>query len=270
MLVLSGHDLDLAAVGAVAMEGTTVQLDEKAMSKVDAAHTRVQQWGVQGEPIYGVNTGFGETVNMAIPARFATDLQMNLVRGHAAGAGPFVSTEVSRAIMLARANCLVRGYSGTSPATLQLLVDLLNNGVHPLVPEQGSLGASGDLAPLSHVALVLCGLGEAMVADERLPGHAALARHGLTPANLGFKEGLSLINGTSAMTGAAAIALLRGYRLLELEIHLSALFVQALRGSRRASIPAVTNCAATRARSASPRCCRACSKGGSSPSSTAT
>jgi histidine ammonia-lyase/tyrosine ammonia-lyase len=184
--------------------------------------------------MYGVNTGFGELAHVAVPPRHMTTLQVNLLRGHAGGTGTPFGEPVVRAILTARINALARGYSGVAATTLKLMVDMLNAGIHPVIPEQGSLGASGDLAPLSHMALPLIGEGEVTLDGERLPAAVALDRHGLKPVILGFKEGLALINGTSAMTGAACIALADAYARAEVAILLSGLVTECLRGSTRA------------------------------------
>jgi histidine ammonia-lyase/tyrosine ammonia-lyase len=172
--------------------------------------------------------------HVAIPAKYKTELQVNLLRGHAAGGGASLPEPVIRAVMLARANSLAKGYSGVSPEALTLLVDLLNNRLHPVIPEQGSLGASGDLAPLSHMALPLIGEGEVFQNGNPVPAAEALRAIGRSPVQLGFKEGLALVNGTSAMTGMAAVVLGRAYRLLNSAILLSSVMTQCLRGSTRA------------------------------------
>lgn len=234
MIEINGDDLTISSVGEIARGGTQVLVAESAVERVRRAHERVTAWGEAQQPMYGVNTGFGELAHVAVPPRYMTDLQVNLLRGHAAGTGPLFAEPVVRAILAARINALARGYSGVATSTLQLMTDMLNRGIHPIIPEQGSLGASGDLAPLSHMALPLIGEGEVTVAGERLPAAAALDRHGLKPVVLGFKEGLALINGTSAMTGAATIALLDAYALAEVAILLSGITIECLRGSTRA------------------------------------
>lgn len=173
-------------------------------------------------------------VHISIPARFEKELQENLLRTHAAGAGPLFPDEVVRAMLVSRLNCLSKGYSGISVEALELMAEFLNRGIHPVVPQQGSLGASGDLAPLSHLALPLIGEGRVRFRGEIVDSANLLAKHGLRPVRLGYKDGLALINGTSAMTGAASLALVRAERLLRLTLWASASFIQIMRGSTRA------------------------------------
>ena len=165
------------------------------------------------EHTYGINTGFGRFVSQAIPEEQTAELQMRLLRSHACGVGEPYPDEVVRAAMLLRANARAKGYSGARVETVELLVECLNRGVLPHVPARGSVGASGDLAPLAHLALPLIGEGEAWVEDERLPGREALARVGLEPTTLQAKEGLSLVNGTQFMAAAGALGLVRARRL---------------------------------------------------------
>ncbi|WP_433607287.1 HAL/PAL/TAL family ammonia-lyase [Dactylosporangium sp. CA-139114] len=234
MLTLNGQSLTVDDVNAVAYGGEHVTIDDDCLKAVERAHERVQAWGADQRPMYGVNTGFGEMAHVAVPARYRTELQVNLLRGHAAGGGAPLPEPVVRAVMLARANSLAKGHSGVSVATLTLLVDLINHRVHPVIPEQGSLGASGDLSPLSHMALPLIGEGEVFHEGARRPSREVLDQLGLRPVELGFKEGLGLVNGTSAMTGAAALVIVEAYRLVNAEILLSSVLTQCLRGSTRA------------------------------------
>jgi histidine ammonia-lyase/tyrosine ammonia-lyase len=226
--------LTIDDVYAVAVAGEAVEVDAGQMKMVEATCARIQQWGAEGHPIYGVTTGFGEMVYMSIPPRFEHELQENLLRTHAAGGGKLFPDDVVRAIQLARLNCMVKGYSGIGVDVVRLMAELLNRSIHPVVPEQGSLGASGDLAPLSHLALPLIGAGRVRYRGEMLPSAEVLARHGLNPVRLGYKDGLALINGTSGMTGAAALALVRSRRLFRLALWASAAFVQVMGGSTRA------------------------------------
>jgi len=178
-------------------------------------------------PRYGINTGFGALAEVVIPTNQVAELQRNLVRSHACGVGPLLPTPVVRAMMLLRAQVLAKGHSGVRPEVVQLLCAMLERQVHPLVPSQGSVGASGDLAPLAHLALVLMGEGEAEVAGTTYPGHLALAQVGLTPLVLQAKEGLSLINGTQAMTALAVLALQRADLLCQTADIAGALTVEA-------------------------------------------
>lgn len=233
MLQVQGEGLTVEDVRRVAVGREPVQISDKQLGKVGNTCERIQQWGRDGHPIYGVTTGFGELVYMTIPSKFETELQENLLRSHAAGAGDPFPEDVVRAIMVARLNCLSKGYSGIGTETLELMAELLNRGIHPVVPQQGSLGASGDLAPLSHLALPLIGAGRVTYRGEVRDSAEVLAAEGLTPVKLGYKDGLALINGTSGMTGVASLAMLRAERVLRLALWATGAFVQVLRGSTR-------------------------------------
>ncbi len=232
-VTLTGTGLTIWDVHRAAVHGDRVDLDPARLAAVARTHERVQEWGEAGHPIYGVNTGFGEMIHMIVPAPFKTQLQENLIRSHAAGGGEPLDDQVVRAILAVRANCLVKGHSGISPAVLGLLREFLNRRIHPVIPEQGSLGASGDLAPLSHMALSVIGGGLVRAGGRTRPTAEVLEEHGLTPATLGYKEGLALVNGTSAMTGAACLALVDAYRLVRVAVLASADIVQCMRASDR-------------------------------------
>jgi histidine ammonia-lyase/tyrosine ammonia-lyase len=234
MITITGEGLTLEQVRRVAVDFEAIEIPAERMEAVAAAHARVQEWGVQQRPVYGVNTGFGENARVRVPAKYRTQLQENLLRGHAAGSGNALPQAVTRAIALARINSLTKGYSGVSTETLHLMVDLLNAGVHPVIYEQGSLGASGDLSPLSHLALPVIGDGQVEYKGEILDSAVVLDRLGLKPVVLGFKEGLALINGTSAMTGMLSVLISDAYALVESELQLSGVVTQVLRGSDRA------------------------------------
>src|SRR5829696_3822180 len=184
------------------------------------------------EHTYGVNTGFGRFVSMSIPAEQVEELQLRLLRSHACGVGDPYPPDVVRAAMLLRANALAKGYSGARVETVELLVECLNRGVVPHVPARGSVGASGDLAPLAHLALPLVGEGRATVDGELLSGADALAAVGLEPTRLLAKEGLSLINGTQFMAAMGSLGLVRGRRLAKTADLACALSLEALQGSR--------------------------------------
>lgn len=229
-VVLDGRSLTLAAIEAVARHGAPARLDPGARRRMEASRSRVERAVAAGEIIYGVTTGFGKLADVAIGPGEAQRLQENLLRSHAAGVGPPLPAEVVRAMMLLRANALARGFSGVRPVVVERLLDLLNRRVHPVIPSRGSLGASGDLAPLAHLALVLVGRGEAEAGGERLPGREALARAGLEPLALEAKEGLALINGTQAMTALGALAVRDGLYLALVADLAGAMTLQALRG----------------------------------------
>src|SRR3954454_10800969 len=181
MVFLDGHSLALADVAAIADEDWVIGLAPEARARVDAARALVDRKAAGDEAVYGINTGFGSFADVRIPHDALSTLQLNLLRSHAAGIGEPLSRRAVRATMALRANVLACGYSGVRIATLDALIALLNAGVHPVVPSRGSVGASGDLAPLAHLALVLVGEGEAIVDDVRLPGGAALRAVGLSP-----------------------------------------------------------------------------------------
>ncbi|AHH98871.1 tyrosine 2,3-aminomutase [Kutzneria albida] len=234
MIVLDGYGLSPEQLSTIAFDGERVEVAADSLATLGDTFDRVQRWGEQRVPIYGVNTGFGELAHVVVGPEWQTELQVNLLRNHATGVGAVFDEVVTRAILAARLNCLARGYSGASPAVVRMLVEFLNRGVHPLIPQQGSLGASGDISPLCHMALPIIGEGQVVHGGVRRDSAGVLAELGLEPVTLGFKEGLALINGTSASTGAAAMALVRAEALLRLAVFLSSLYVQCLRGSTRA------------------------------------
>jgi histidine ammonia-lyase len=229
-VVLTGEDLILAEVWEVGVGGATAALADSARGRMEAARELVD--GVQGEHTYGVNTGFGRFVSAHIPDELAEELQLRLLRSHACGVGEPYPPEVVRSAMLLRANALAKGFSGARVSTVELLIECLNRGVLPHVPARGSVGASGDLAPLAHLALPLVGEGEATVDGERRPGGDALRAVGLEPIRLASKEGLSLVNGTQFMAAMAALGVVRARRLAKTADLACALSLEALRGSR--------------------------------------
>jgi len=236
-IALTGEDLTVSDVWAVAVEGAGVALAESARERMRAARELVD--GVQGEHTYGVNTGFGKFVSAHIPDELADELQLRLLRSHACGVGEPYSDDVVRAAMLLRANTLAKGFSGAHISTVELLVECLNRGVLPHVPARGSVGASGDLAPLAHLALPLVGEGQATVSGELLSGEEALRAVGLEPIRLASKEGLSLVNGTQFMSAMASLGLVRARRLSVTADLACALSLESLQGSRTSFLSAV-------------------------------
>jgi histidine ammonia-lyase len=230
-LALTGDDLTVDDVWAVAVHGEPVALSDRAAERMRAARALVEETA-RGEHTYGVNTGFGRFVSRTIPDELAEELQLRLLRSHACGVGEPYPDEVVRAAMLLRANALAKGYSGARVVLVELLVECLNRGLLPRVPSRGSVGASGDLAPLAHLALPLVGEGEAWVDGELLPGAAALRAVGLEAVRLAPKEGLSLINGTQFMAAMCALGLVRARRLAQAADIACALSLEALQGSR--------------------------------------
>jgi histidine ammonia-lyase len=232
-------DLSLEDVERVARGGTEVQtyLTDDARVRVRAARAIVDRVVREERVVYGITTGFGALSDVVIPPDRIRELQLNLIRSHAAGVGEPLGEAETRAIMLLRANCLAIGRSGVRESVIDLLLECLNRGVHPVIPSRGSVGASGDLAPLSHLALVLLGEGEAWHRGERVGGAAALQAAGLQPLALEAKEGLALNNGTQVQTGIGVLALLRAERALEtLEVS-GAMSLEALRGTPDAFDP---------------------------------
>ena len=238
-IVLSGERLTLEEVAAAAQGGVRVELASSARQRVRAARALVDRIAAGDEPTYGINTGFGTLAEVSIPKGDLRKLQRNLILSHAAGTGaPLPATEV-RALMLLRANVLAGGYSGILESTLELLLEMLQRDVIPIVPEKGSVGASGDLAPLAHLALVLIGEGEALAGGQRMAGREALARAGLSPVVLEAKEGLALVNGTQAMQAVGVLALLEAERCARIADIAAAMTVEGLMGSHRPFLAAI-------------------------------
>lgn len=233
ILELHGDRLRLEDVERVARgpDAPRVRLASEARVRVEKARAFVERLVAEGRVVYGLTTGFGALSEVMIPPDRIRELQVNLIRSHAAGVGQPLSEAEVRAIVLLRANVLALGHSGVRPVIIDLLAEMLNRGVHPVIPERGSVGASGDLAPLSHLALVLIGEGEAMVGGERVPGAEALRRVGLEPVTLEAKEGLALNNGTQALTGVGILALLDAERAIETAEVAGAMSLEALRGT---------------------------------------
>ena len=235
MIELGAHGLSREEVIAVARGQEPVALAEPAREAMEASAAVVAGLVASDVPAYGVSTGFGSLALVRIPADHRVELQRALVRSHAAGMGPTIEREVVRAMMLLRARSLAMGYSGARPVLAERMLDLLNAGLTPVVPEHGSLGASGDLAPLAHCALTLIGEGEVQTAGgERLPAAAALDEAGIEPVELGAKEGLALINGTDGMLGMLVLAIDDLERLLRSAEVAAAMSVEALLGTDRA------------------------------------
>jgi len=230
-LLLDGQPLSLAQIESVAIAGAQVAIAPAAQKRVRHSRTLIEEILAAGETVYGVNTGFGKLSDVRVPPDKLADLQRNLVRSHAGGVGNPLSEAEARAMLLLRANVLAKGFSGVRLELLQLLVALLNAGVHPVIPEKGSVGASGDLAPLAHLALVVIGEGEAFYQGERIAGGEALRRAGLKPLQLGAKEGLALLNGTQAMTAVGALAVARAQRIVRLADLAGAMSLEALMGT---------------------------------------
>ena len=237
--VLTGADLEVHHVWAVAVEGAPAELSDEARDRMRAARDVVERAAESPERTYGVNTGFGRLVTQTIPAELAEELQVRLLRSHACGVGEPYPDEIVRAALLLRANALPTGVSGARVDVAELLLECLSRGVLPRVPSRGSVGASGDLAPLAHLALPLIGEGEAWFDGDLLAGAEALSSAGLEPLRLRAKEGLSLINGTQFMAAFGALGVVRARRLAVAADIACALSVEALQGSRKAFSPGV-------------------------------
>jgi len=235
-VVLDGRSLTLEQVEAVARHGARVELEAGARERVARTRAGIEARIAAGEVLYGVNTGFGRLADVQIPADQLVRLQLNLLRSHACGVGEPFREDVVRAMLLLRANVLAGGYAGVRPVVVERLVELLNAGVAPIVPSQGSVGASGDLAPLAHLALVLVGEGEATLGGKRMPGAMALKLADVEALELAPKEGLALINGTQVMTAVGALALLDAERLAAAADVVAAMSIDAMEGTDTAFI----------------------------------
>ena len=230
--MLDGRSLSLEDVRRVALgPETKVGLSKEAAARMADSRGFIERLVSSGEPVYGVTTGFGRLADVTIPPEHRTTLQHNLVRSHASGMGEPMDREVVRALILLRANALARGHSGCRVVLVERLLGLLNAGIHPRVPEFGSVGASGDLAPLAHVALALLGEGPAEKGGTEYPVADLLAEAGIEPVTLGSKEGLALINGTQATTGLGVLALLAAERAVETAEVAGAMSLDALLGT---------------------------------------
>jgi histidine ammonia-lyase len=234
MVRLDGATLSLEEAVRVARAGERVEIHPAAIERMRASRAVVERLAAGEAPVYAVNTGVGLLADTRIPPAELCALQRNVVRSHACGVGPALAREAVRAMMLIRANVLAMGLSGIRPLIAERLCDLLNRGVTPVVPSRGSVGASGDLAPLAHVALVLIGEGEAEYNGRRMSGGNALAAAGIQPVTLQAKEGISLVNGTQAMLGVGALALVDAEKLCDIADVACALSVDALRGTPKA------------------------------------
>ena len=238
VVVLDGETLTIDTLVQAAYDASVrIELSAEARARVDRARGVVDRWIAEGRVVYGLTTGFGEFANVVIPEADVHALQENLIISHAAGMGPLLPPEIVRAMMILRVNALAKGHSGVRSSTLDALIAMINANIIPVVPSQGSVGSSGDLAPLSHLALALIGRGECIVEGARIPSADVLRAHGITPVVLEAKEGLALINGTQMMCAFGAIALHRAMNLAAHADIIGALSCDALRGTDNAFDP---------------------------------
>ncbi|MFX1605442.1 MAG: histidine ammonia-lyase [Promethearchaeota archaeon] len=234
-VMIDGESLTLEDVVQVARHNEPVQLDEKAIPRIKSSRAVVETAIKEGDVVYGVNTGFGNLANVSINKEDLARLQVNLIRSHSAGVGPPFTREVVRGMMLLRANALAKGYSGVRLEVIETLLKMLNKDVTPVVPQQGSVGSSGDLAPLAHVALVIIGEGEAYLSGKIMSGTHALRKAGIKPVVLEAKEGVALINGTQPMSAVGVLTINDALQLVHDATIAASMSLEALRGTRMAA-----------------------------------
>lgn len=239
MVVLTGYSLSLEEVRRVCNDLEIVTISEASMRKVEESRAAVEKIVAEKRTVYGINTGFGKFSDCMIEEHDVNALQLNLIRSHACGVGEPFPEVVSRAMILLRLNALLKGFSGIRPVIAEKLVELLNLRIHPVIPQQGSLGASGDLAPLSHLALVLIGEGKVFYEGKICSTKSAFKKEGLQPVVLQAKEGLALINGTQAMTAMGVINWLEANDLAYLSENIAAMTMEGLEGIIEAFHPAI-------------------------------
>lgn len=238
-IIIDGNTLTFEKVLSVARSKAKVTLSKESVIKVNHCRKYVEDIIAEGRIVYGLTTGFGKFSSVTISQEHIDELQENLIMSHAMSVGKPYDKEQTRAIMLLRANVLAKGHSGIRMQTLQTLIDMLNKGVHPVIPMQGSVGASGDLSPLSHLALVLIGKGKAEYKGEILDGNDAMKKAGIKPVKLAAKEGLALNNGTQVMTGIGVLAFIEAQNLVKIADVVAAMTIDALKGTPRAFDPLV-------------------------------
>jgi len=236
MIILDGNSLTLENFHQIVVEKESVSISKQSSEAIRKSRQLVEKAIDSGEKIYSINTGFGYLSKVSIPHDKLQELQINLIRSHAVGVGEPHSEVESRAILLLRANVLAKGFSGVRLELVEFLIQMLNKKIHPVIPCKGSVGASGDLSPLAHLAAVILGEGEAFFEGKRIPGKEALARAGLQPFTLGPKEGLSLINGTQQMTGLGALLLKKSLELVDLADLITSASLEGILGTPKAFV----------------------------------
>lgn len=234
MITIDGNSLTIEQVFSVASGYEEVSVSQEAMKRIEDSHRSLMHIISSGSRVYGVNTGFGSLLNVDVGKEDIVHLQSNLIRSHASGYGDHLDEVHVRAMMLVRLNSLCKGYSGVSTGLIEFLKEAINRRITPLVPRFGSVGASGDLAPLAHVALSLMGEGEVLSADGRAPSGKALEKAGLEPYSFGEKEGVAFINGTSTISGILAVETARSFRIFQQAISSAAVSFEALKGTDKA------------------------------------
>lgn len=240
-IIIDGKNLTFEQIAHVSRKNTPIKLSDNSLKEMKLSRDYVFSIVKKGLPVYGINTGFGALADKHIKESDLEKLQVNLIRSHCTGVGKPFSKEVTRAIMLLRANCLASGYSGINPQAVQLLVDFLNHDIIPIVPQKGSVGASGDLAPLAHIALALIGEGEVHFQNQKMPSIKALEKCSLKPLTLGPKDGLALINGTAVMAALGALALERAQEYTKLADIVATMTLEGVRGTVRAFDEKISN-----------------------------
>jgi histidine ammonia-lyase len=229
-VLIDGESLTIEDVVAVSRGGTQVEIPKKVKGKVERSRRVLEEFVRKKKVVYGVTTGFGALASVVIPTERIKQLQSNMIKSHSAGVGKPLGRDATRALMVLRANTLAKGNSGIRLETLETLVQMINKGVHPIIPEKGSVGASGDLAPLSHMTLVVMGEGEAEYKGERMSGGAAMKKAGISPVELNAKEGLALNNGTQLMTAIGVLAIHDAERLIKTAEIAASMSLEALSG----------------------------------------
>lgn len=231
---LTGRNLsinDISFISRSKASDIKLEIDKTSLKEMHVSRKRIIDILKDEKPVYGINTGFGAMASVHIPNKDLEELQYNLIRSHCTGMGRPFNREITRAIMVIRANCLIQGYSGVTPEIIELLLEFINHDILPVVPEKGSVGASGDLAPLSHIALALIGEGDVVYQGKTLSSHLVMDQLNLTPAKLGAKDGLALINGTAVMAALGVLAVTRAEDLARSADVIASISTDALRGT---------------------------------------
>lgn len=241
-LIIDGQSLTLTQIESfLSGKYKGVEISSDSFKLMQQSHDYVRQIVEKGEPVYGINTGFGALSNKNIPKKDLAELQYNLIRSHCTGVGEPFKNVIVKVIMLIRANCLARGFSGINPEIVRLICDFINRDISPIVPEKGSVGASGDLAPLSHIALALIGEGQVIYKGKNVHASFALEQEKLVPAALGPKDGLSLINGTAVMAALQSISTIEAKKLVKTADIISMLTLDGVKGTTKAHDPLITS-----------------------------